>query len=198
MKIQKNTVVTLKYTVFDSLGHVLEENDQPMIYLHGGYDGIFPAVEEVLEGKEVGYESTLYLEPERAFGEYEAKLLRSEPRDKFPEDISVGMQFEGVPNDGNDTSDVIYTITHIEDGNVILDGNHPLAGIALRFQLQVMSIREASAEEIEQQTAGDESGLTIATLTDVFDHEDDSENDETAEDDDEDFAHTSTRPRTIH
>ena len=89
--------MTLAYELRDADGEVLEEESAQMAYLHGGYGGIFPKVEEALEGKEVGHELAITLEPDDAFGEYDAELLRVEPRDRFPETLEVGMQFEGVP-----------------------------------------------------------------------------------------------------
>ncbi|HUP29112.1 MAG TPA: FKBP-type peptidyl-prolyl cis-trans isomerase, partial [Usitatibacter sp.] len=96
MQIDRGAVVTLAYELKNSEGEPLEEDDAEMAYLHG-YGGIFPKVEEALAGKQVGHEVAVTLEPEDAFGEYDAELLRVEPRDRFPETLEVGMQFEGVP-----------------------------------------------------------------------------------------------------
>jgi len=95
MKISKNSVVTLKYKLTDAQGEYIEETDEPVEYLHGGYDGIFPRVEHALEGQEPGYKTELPLEPQDAFGEYDAEQVRVEARSKFPEPIEVGMRFEG-------------------------------------------------------------------------------------------------------
>ena len=109
MRIERGKVVTLAYELRDARGEPLEDADASLAYLHG-YGGIFPKVEEALSGKDVGHELSLTLEPEDAFGEYDADLLRVEPRDRFPEALEVGMQFEGVPGDSDEEAR-IYTIT---------------------------------------------------------------------------------------
>jgi len=148
MKIAKNTIVSLRYKLTDAQNNVIEEPDSPMVYLHGGYDGTFPKIENLLDGQDIGYEATIQLEPNEAFGEYDPELLKIEPRVRFPEPLEVGMQFEGVPDsegeggaedvgltvdaDDGDEEPLIYTVTDVADNQVVLDGNHPLAGMALR------------------------------------------------------------------
>ena len=165
MKIAKNTIVSLRYKLTDAQNNVIEEPDSPMVYLHGGYDGTFPKIETMLDGQDVGYEATIQLEPNEAFGDYDPELLKIEPRVRFPEPLEVGMQFEGVPEaeaqegaeaaslaaavDDGDEDTLIYTVTDVADNQVVLDGNHPLAGMALRFWVQVEDIREATRNEIE-------------------------------------------------
>ena len=95
MRIKKDTVVSIAYELFDSTGELLEKIDEHISYLHGGYDGIFPKVEEALHGKDIGEKFSVMMEPNDAFGEYEHDLVRVEPRDLFPKDIEVGLQFEG-------------------------------------------------------------------------------------------------------
>ncbi len=148
MNVAKNTVVTLSYRLSTLEGELLEESgpERPATYLHGGYDGIFPKVEEALEGRCVGDEVEVVLAPEDAFGEYDAELVRMEPAHLFPEDVRVGMQFEGASEDGRHLR--IYTVTDVADGKVVVDGNHPLAGASLRVQCRVEAVRPASAEEI--------------------------------------------------
>ncbi len=148
MKITKNSVVTLKYRLTDVQGEFIEETDDPVEYLHGGYDGIFPRVEEALEGQEPGYKTTMQLEPSDAFGDYDADQVRVEARSKFPEPLEVGMRFEGVPEDEEEESEIL-TVTDLTEDTVVLDANHPLAGIALRFSAEVLGVREATAEELE-------------------------------------------------
>ena len=158
MKIEKNTVVSLRYKLTDAQNNIIEEPDSPMVYLHGGYEGTFPKIETLLDGQDVGYEASIQLEPNEAFGEYDPELLKIEPRARFPEPLEVGMQFEGVPDveEEGDASEVddeplIYTVTYVADRQVVLDGNHPLAGMALRFWVQVEDIRAATDEEIENR-----------------------------------------------
>ena len=152
MKIAKNTVVTVDYKLSDAQGNLIEESSQPMVYLHGGYEGTLPKIEEALDGKEVGYHIALQVEPDDAFGEYDSNLVKIEARNRLPTPLEVGMQFEGTP-DGEDDDEqaLVFTVTDIADDKVVLDGNHPLAGIALRFDLTVVEVREATDEEIVHQ-----------------------------------------------
>ena len=150
-----------KITIADAQGNVIEESDEPMVYLHGGYDGTFPKIEEALDGQEQGFETKLQLEPDDAFGDYDQELIKIEPRDRFPEPLEVGMQFEGVPEDGDEEDAIVYTVTDVAEDKVVLDGNHPLAGMALRFDLKVTEVREATAEEIEHGHVHGENGLEV-------------------------------------
>lgn len=146
MQIAKDTVVTLNYRVTDPQGNLVDEGAQPIVYLHGGYDGIFPLLEETLQGKNVGDKLEVRLEPDDAFGDYDAELVLIEPRNLFPDNIEVGMSFERGTEDGDD--DELYTITDITDDKVVVDGNHPLAGMALDFSCTVADVRPATAEEL--------------------------------------------------
>jgi FKBP-type peptidyl-prolyl cis-trans isomerase SlyD len=146
MQIAKNTVVTLSYRVSDPEGNLIDEGRDPLVYLHGGYAGIFAAIEQALEGKEIGAEIGVKLQPEEAFGEYDPELVRIEPLSLFPEKIEVGMQFERMTDNGEE--DILYTITDIAEGKVVVDGNHPLAGMAIVFQCTVADVRDATFEEV--------------------------------------------------
>jgi FKBP-type peptidyl-prolyl cis-trans isomerase SlyD len=149
MKIAKNTVVTVHYKLSDAQGNLIEENSEPMVYLHGGYENTLPKIEETLDGKESGFATTIQVEPDDAFGEYDANLVKVEPRSRLPTPLEVGMQFEGMPDGGEEGEEtLIFTITDIADDKVVLDGNHPLAGMALRFELRVSEVRVATDEEI--------------------------------------------------
>ncbi len=148
MNISKDTVVTLHYKLSDAQGNLIEESREPMVYLHGGYNNTLPRIEEALDGKQAGYAVTIQVEPEDAFGDYDTELVKIEPRNLFPEELEVGMQFEGAP-DGNEHVEMrVFTVTDIADGKVVLDGNHPLAGMALRFALNVVEVRKAADEEV--------------------------------------------------
>ena len=149
MQIAKDTVVTVSFELKDRQGQVLEKAGSMLSYLHGGYDGIFPLVEEALQGKSVGDECAVKLEPDDAFGEYDEMLLRVEPRNIFPKNVVVGMQFEGGAEDADADDYVLYTVTDVTDDQVVVDGNHPLAGMALDFSCKVMEVRQATAEELE-------------------------------------------------
>ena len=146
MQIAKNTVVKLTYELYDADGKLIERTDAPIEYLHGGYDGIFPLVEKALAGMQAGDHCRVRLEPEDAFGEYDAGLVHLEPRSKFPESIAVGMQFEGRGAESGST--LIYTVTNIAEDKVVVDGNHPLAGKALDFSCTVAAVRVATSEEL--------------------------------------------------
>lgn len=190
MKIEKNTIVSLRYKLSDSQNNIIEEPDTVMVYLHGGYSGTFPKIESLLDGKDVGFETTVQLEPHDAFGEYDPNLLKIEPRERFPEPLEIGMQFEGIPEelspdeildadeddddeDDEETDTLIYTVTELADKQVVLDGNHPLAGMALRFWLQVEDVRQATDDEIANQHPHDEDGfgLDLANEDDLDDLE---------------------------
>ena len=162
MKISKNTVVTVQYVLSDAQGNVIEQGNDPMIYLHGGYESTLPKIEAALDGKESGFKTDIQLEPEDAFGEYDADLVKVEPRSRLPSPLEVGMQFEGLPDDAEADNDsdveLIFTVTDIADDKVVLDGNHPLAGVALRFGLHVTEVRAATEDEIKHEHVHDSYG----------------------------------------
>ncbi|HRD93814.1 MAG TPA: peptidylprolyl isomerase [Accumulibacter sp.] len=152
MQVAKNTVVTLDYSVADFEGVLVDAGQEPLVYLHGGYDDIFPLIEEAVQGKKIGESVIVKMQPDDAFGEYDAALVQVEPRSQFPQELQVGMQFEGVPegadDDDEDEDVLIYRVTEMADDKVVLDGNHPLAGMALVFTCTVTGVRPATAEEI--------------------------------------------------
>ena len=151
MKIAKNTVVTVHYKLSDAQGNLIEESSEPMVYLHGGYENTLPKIEEALEGKEAGFETMVHVEPDDEFGQYDADLVKVEPRNRLPTPLEVGMQFEGSPDGGEDEESLIFTVTDIADDKVVLDGNHPLAGMVLGFALNVAQVRSATEEEIAHE-----------------------------------------------
>jgi FKBP-type peptidyl-prolyl cis-trans isomerase SlyD len=148
MQIAKNSVVTIRYELTDAEGNQLEKGDPVMSYIHGGYDGVFPMVEEALHGKAVGDAVSVRMEPDDAFGEYDENLMRVEPRDMFPATVAVGMQFEGGAEGEDDEDYILYTVTDVADDKVIVDGNHPLAGMTLNFKCTVTEVRQATQEEL--------------------------------------------------
>ncbi|MCP9760196.1 peptidylprolyl isomerase [Aquitalea sp. S1-19] len=156
MQIAKNSVVTLDYEMFDADNKMIDKSEEPISYLHGGYDGIFPLVEEALHGKAVGDTVDVMMTSDDAFGDPEEELVRVEPLDVFPADIEIGMVFEA---DDPETGDVLlFRVTDIADGNAIVDANHPLAGMAIRFKGKITDVREASADEITHGHAHGEHG----------------------------------------
>ncbi|MDR1063455.1 MAG: peptidylprolyl isomerase [Azoarcus sp.] len=152
-EIVKNCIVTLNYTVTDTDGAVVDDGRQPLVYLHGGYDGVFPMLEEALHGKKIGDTLKIKLQPHDAFGDYDEKLVAVEDAELFPENAEVGMAFERV----SDTGEEIFHITEIADGKVVVDGNHPFAGMALIFDMIVTDVRPATAEEVAHGHAHGES-----------------------------------------
>jgi FKBP-type peptidyl-prolyl cis-trans isomerase SlyD len=156
MQIGQDTVVSLSYELFDAQGKLIEKTKKPIAYIHGGYDGIFPLVEKALDGKSAGEACEVKLSADDAFGQYDAGLVRDEPRDLFPKNVAVGMQFEGAA-EGSEHH-VIYTVTKISDDKVSVDGNHPLAGKDLVFNCKVTAVRKATEEELSHGHVHGEGG----------------------------------------
>jgi FKBP-type peptidyl-prolyl cis-trans isomerase SlyD len=157
MEINQQCVVALGWTLKDTLGEELDVLDDPVEFLVGG-DDLFEVIENALQGHKAGATINLHIEPEQGFGDYNDQLIFLESREIFPPELEEGMTFEGasLPMGCNPDAphDVLYTVTDIYPEHVVLDGNHPLAGIALRLCLQVRAVREATEEEIEKGTAG--------------------------------------------
>ncbi len=155
MEITSQCVVALTWTLKDTLGEELDVLDEPVEFLVGGTD-LLARIEQALQGHEQGDRLDLHLEPEEAFGDYNDQLVFLEPRSLFPPELEEGLTFEGLPQGANvdAPSDIIYTVTEIYPEHVVLDGNHPLAGIAIRLLLKVESVREATEEEIGRGTTG--------------------------------------------
>jgi len=156
MTIARPCVVTLTWKLFDAQNQPIDELTEPTEFFVGG-DDLLPKVEEALLGEDVGHEAQLHLEPEHAFGDYDPDLVCFEARELFPEQVEPGMQFEGLPP-GHKTDDMpaeaIYTVTEVYPSHVVLDGNHPLAGMALRIHLKVLGVRPATDEEVDAGTVG--------------------------------------------
>lgn len=155
MKIQPHALVSIHIKMYDAQGDLLEQSSQPLTYLHG-HDDIFPRVEAALEGKAVGDALTVHLEPEEAFGDYDPELVLLVPLEALGEGAVVGAQVAGEPEQENASAQDeqagqrVFTVTDIADGKAVLDGNHPLAGVALRLEVEVAEVRPASSEELEQ------------------------------------------------
>jgi FKBP-type peptidyl-prolyl cis-trans isomerase SlyD len=145
MKIEKNTAVTLRYKVMETTGKLLDENKEPSAYLHGGYGNTLPKVEEALEGKEAGYQTTLELAPQDAFGLRDESLVQTIPKSEFPPGVKVGGHLESRDEQGHTQ---LFTVMKIKGDQVMLDGNHPFAGKTLRFAITVVAVRAATEEEI--------------------------------------------------
>lgn len=157
MKISKPCVAALSWTLSDTLGEKLDVLDEPVEFLVGGND-LFAVIEDALLGCSAGSTVNLHIEPEQGFGEYDEQKVFLEPRSAFPDVLEEGMTFDGAALPRGCTpeapKDALYTVTEIYPEHVVLDGNHPLAGIALRLTLTVRAVREATEEEIGSGTAG--------------------------------------------
>jgi len=155
MKITPQCVVSLTWTLKDTLGEVLDELDDPIEFLVGG-DDLLAKIEEALQDHGVGDTLELHLEPENAFGDFDDQLLFLEPRSAFPAELEEGMAFEGLPPGCNADAprNKVYFVSEIYPDHVVMDANHPLAGIALRLALKVHAVREATEDEIGQGTLG--------------------------------------------
>ena len=148
MQLTKDKVGTINYTLKDKDGEVIDETqDGSFAYLHGARN-IIPGLENELEGKEVGYKNSVVIEPKDAYGERNLEQIQRVPLSMFPDDVEIqeGMQFEAQSDDG---MPIVVTVTAIDAGEVIVDGNHPLAGIQLYFDIEVIDVRDASEEELE-------------------------------------------------
>jgi FKBP-type peptidyl-prolyl cis-trans isomerase SlyD len=185
-RVAKDKVIEIFIKFYDSQGEELSQ--EHCLYLHGGYDDILPKLEEALAEKTIGFETTLYLEPEDAFGEYDENLVFVEPRELFPAEIQEGMVFEGIPmkaktkdiaeksktasnlmadveefmaqnreadDEDDENSPQFFVVQQVTPTHVLLDANPEWAGMAIQIFCRIESIREASAQELEQGYAND-------------------------------------------
>ncbi len=162
MKIEVPCVVSLIWTLTDAQREPIDALTEPVEFLYGGED-LLPRLEQALDGHHAGYETSLHLEPEHAFGEYHADLVCFEDRALFPDLLEPGMQFEGLPAGARTPgmpADVLYTVTEVYPNHVVLDGNHPLAGIALNLDVTVVAVRAATDDEVAAGTVA-ESPLSL-------------------------------------
>jgi len=155
MKIEKDTAVTLRVRVSDAAGKLIDDGSHPTVYLHGGYDNTFPKIEAALDGQESGFQVTLTLAPEDAFGARDESLLSTIDKKDFPPGVKVGGQLQGRDADGHER---IFNVVKIKGPVVHLDANHPLAGQTLRITAKVMEVRAATAEEIAHKHVHGEHG----------------------------------------
>ncbi|MEY4503865.1 MAG: hypothetical protein RL154_157 [Pseudomonadota bacterium] len=150
MKIAKDCVVTINYSVVDIDGNIVDDSPEPIVYLHGGHDlSVFPKIAAALANQEVGFKTKVELEPEEAFGDYDDDLIEVEAREAFPKDLELGSYF--TQEDSESGEELPYVVTEITDDSVVLDGNHPLAGVTLIFDCEVVSVRKATKEEIKNK-----------------------------------------------
>ena len=156
MLIAPPCVVTLTWTLTDAQNRPIDALDTPTEFLFGGSD-LLAGIEDAIAGQSAGFETRVQLEPEQAFGDYRSELVCFEPRALFPAELEIGMAFEGLPPGHQSQGmpeDEIYLVTEIYPEHVVLDGNHPLAGLALRIALKVEAVRAATEQEAEAGTVG--------------------------------------------
>jgi FKBP-type peptidyl-prolyl cis-trans isomerase SlyD len=146
MQIADQRVVTIDYTLTDERGEVLDSSngEEPLTYIHGT-GNIVPGLETALMGKSAGDSVKITIPAAEGYGERDEELVQDVPRDRFPgEDIEVGMRFHAQGSEGSQ----VVTVVAVDDSKVTVDGNHPLAGMNLAFDVKVLEVREATAEEL--------------------------------------------------
>ncbi|NCN44672.1 MAG: peptidylprolyl isomerase [Piscirickettsiaceae bacterium CG_4_9_14_3_um_filter_43_564] len=157
MKIETNKVGQIHYALTDADGNLIDaSNENPLAYLHG-HSNLIPGLEKQLEGKKVGDKFTASIAPEEGYGEIEAHLIQEGvPKSMFQgvENLEVGMRFEAQSEQGVHSVE----ITEVGDETVTVDGNHPLAGKTLNFEIEVMDIRDATEEELTHGHAHGDGG----------------------------------------
>jgi len=148
MQISKNAVATIEYELTDDDGQVIDSSKggAPLAYIHG-VGNLIPGLEAELEGKTSGDSLKVRIAPEQGYGERNDQLVQPVPRTQFPPeaDVKPGMQFQAQSEAGMQ----VVTVVEVKDDTVTLDANHPLAGVALSFDVTVVEVREATSEELE-------------------------------------------------
>jgi FKBP-type peptidyl-prolyl cis-trans isomerase SlyD len=152
MQISQNSVVAIEYTLTGDDGQVIDtsEGREPLVYLHG-HSNIIPGLEKAIEGQKPGAELDVQVPPEEGYGPYREELIQDVPRDAFAgmDKVEPGMSFRAESNAGPMT----VLVREVKEDAVTIDGNHALAGKVLNFKVAVKSVREATAEEIEEGVA---------------------------------------------
>ena len=166
MLIQAPCVVSLTWHLADAQGQAIDDLTEPLEFFFGG-DDLLPTLEEALAGQLKGFLVDLKLEPAQGFGEYQADLVCFEARSLFPEHIEEGMQFDGLPEGAATVGmpqDTVYTLTEIYPSHVVLDGNHPLAGIGLQLAVTVCDVREATEDEVAAKSLATSEVSVLSAL----------------------------------
>ncbi len=148
MQLVKDKVAVLNYTLKDKEGEIIDQsNDGSFTYLHGARN-IIPGLENALVNKQAGDKTSVVIEPKDAYGERSLEKIQRVPLSMFPPDVEIaeGMQFESESSDGER---VIVTVTAIDAGEVVVDENHPMAGVQLHFDVELIEVREATEEELK-------------------------------------------------
>jgi len=146
--VKKDRVISLNFTLSDENGEMLDQSQDgaPLEYLHGAQD-IIPGLEKALQGRQLGENLRVVIPPSEAYGEYEVSLVDEVSREQFPgiDDIQPGMQFQTAMDDG---APMVISVTAVDEDTVVVDGNHPLAGVTLVFEVDIVGVRQASEDEI--------------------------------------------------
>lgn len=156
MTITKNTVVTIDYIIKDAEGKLLEESENDPLSIIQGQGDLASGLEKALEGKKTGDEITVTLEPEEAFGKRDENLVLTVSMDDFKDSSGIEegfvfhAEFNGEP--------LLCTVLSVDEDKVLIDGNHPFAGMPLTFEVKVKDVREATAEELDHGHVHDEHG----------------------------------------
>ncbi len=157
MQIAQNSVVAFHYTLTNDAGEVLDSSEgrDPLTYLHGA-GNIIPGLEKQLEGRTNGDKLTVAVEPNEGYGEVQPALVQEVPRDAFQgvEEVQPGMQFQAQTQEGP----LMVTVTKVEGDTVTVDGNHPLAGEKLNFDVEITEVREATEDEVSHGHVHGEGG----------------------------------------
>ena len=165
MNISSPCVVSLVWRLQDAQGTLIDELKEPVEFFFGG-DDLLAKVEDALTDQAAGFTTELHLEPEQAFGDYDPALVFFEERSLLPEPVEAGMQIDGVPPGATTQgmpTDAVYTITEVYPTHIVLDGNHPLAGLALRLNMTVKHVRPATEDEIEAGSVGEPAFTVMNT-----------------------------------
>ena len=145
MNIKKNAMVSISMNLSDENGNMIEDNNEEIIYLHGGYGHLFKKLEEELEGKSIGDNFNIKLNAAEAFGEFDEELVSRELLSDLPEDVEVGMELDG------EVEGVIFKVLELDKTHALIDGNHPYAGLPLIAKgsvLEIEYLNEATVEKV--------------------------------------------------
>lgn len=149
--VEKNKVVSFTYSIVDKDGELLEQSDLPISYVHGGKHDLFEKVVEELDGCVIDDTVEVSLSPEEAFGPHDPELTYTDDLDNVPPEFHhIGAQVEMVNDKGDSRT---FAVTHVEDGKLTVDGNHPMAGMVITFRIKVVDIRDATPDELENGVA---------------------------------------------
>lgn len=155
LKVEENKVVSLTYVILDESGAVLEQYDLPISYVHGNSSSMYPKVADALEGARIGDEIEVSLSPAEGFGEHDPSLTFSDAIDNVPPEfrhIGAEATFENEVGES-----ITMSVVKMEDGKIMLDGNHPFAGKTVTFKLRVKGIREATEAEVGSGEVAEEN-----------------------------------------